>query len=110
MARIAVVIPDLLLGSNVQGWLRAAGHDAVMVSADAPLAGYDLLVVDLMVDGVDAAAFAALGPPTLGVFAHTQPDVRARALEAGFDLVVPRSRMAREGAALVAGLLAPPGA
>jgi hypothetical protein len=32
--------------------------------------------------------------------------VRARALEAGFDLVVPRSRMAREGVALVEGLVA----
>jgi hypothetical protein len=32
--------------------------------------------------------------------------VRDRALAAGFDLVVPRSRMAREGAQLVAGLIA----
>jgi hypothetical protein len=30
--------------------------------------------------------------------------VRERAEEAGFDLVVPRSRMAREGGALVASL------
>ncbi|MCU1677733.1 MAG: hypothetical protein JWM93_2491 [Frankiales bacterium] len=105
MARIAVVIPDLLLGSNTQGALRAAGHDAAMVAADAPLADYDLVVVDLMADGVDPAAFTGLQRPTLGVFAHTQPDIRQRALDAGFDLVVPRSRMAREGAALVAGLL-----
>jgi hypothetical protein len=32
--------------------------------------------------------------------------VRERAEQAGFDLVVPRSRMAREGAALVASLAA----
>jgi len=31
--------------------------------------------------------------------------MRERAEHAGFDLVVPRSRMAREGPALVAGLL-----
>jgi hypothetical protein len=31
--------------------------------------------------------------------------VRERAEEAGFDLVVPRSRMAREGAALVTSLV-----
>jgi hypothetical protein len=107
MARIAVVIPDLLLGSKTQGMLRAAGHDAAMVPADGPLADYDLLLVDLMADGVDPGALTALGRPTLGVFAHTQPEVRRRALDAGFDLVVPRSRMAREGAALVAGLLGP---
>jgi hypothetical protein len=34
-----------------------------------------------------------------------QPEVRERALHAGFDLVVPRSRMAREGAQLADGLL-----
>jgi hypothetical protein len=33
-------------------------------------------------------------------------DTRRRAEAAGFDLVVPRSRMAREGAALVDRLLA----
>jgi hypothetical protein len=42
---------------------------------------------------------------TLGFFAHVEPDVRDRALQAGFDVVVPRSRMAREAAQLVAGLL-----
>jgi hypothetical protein len=35
------------------------------------------------------------------VFAHTQPEVRERALAAGFDLVVPRSRMVREGGDLI---------
>jgi hypothetical protein len=41
---------------------------------------------------------------TLGFFAHVQPEVRERALAAGFDQVVPRSRMAREGPALVDAL------
>jgi hypothetical protein len=35
-----------------------------------------------------------------------ETDVRDRGRKAGFDLVVPRSRMAREGAALVDRLLA----
>jgi hypothetical protein len=34
-----------------------------------------------------------------------EPEVRERAEQAGFDLVVPRSRMNREAAALVEGLL-----
>ena len=38
---------------------------------------------------------------TLGVYSHVHHDVKLRAEGAGFDLVVPRSRMAREGAALV---------
>nr|MBA3747792.1 hypothetical protein [Solirubrobacterales bacterium] len=43
---------------------------------------------------------------TLAFYSHVDADVRTRAIAAGFDLVVPRSRMAREGAALAAGLLA----
>ena len=108
MARVAALIPDLLFGSNVRGALRAAGHEVALVaSADAiDVAATDVLVVDLMADGVDPAALAALGPRTLGFFAHVEPEVRERAIAAGFDLVVPRSRMHREGSALVEKLAA----
>jgi len=107
MARVTALVPDLLFGSNVQGALAAAGHEVQLVSgAGAVDATADVLVVDLMADGVDPAALAQLGPKTLGFFAHVEPEVRARAVAAGFDLVVPRSRMHREGAALVAKLAA----
>jgi hypothetical protein len=45
------------------------------------------------------------GTRTLAFYSHVEAETRARAQEAGFDLVVPRSRMAREGPALVAQLL-----
>lgn len=107
MARVTALVPDLLFGSNVQGALAAAGHEVQLVgSSGAVDATADVLVVDLMAEGVDPAALAQLGPKTLGFFAHVEPDVRARAVAAGFDLVVPRSRMHREGAALVAKLAA----
>ena len=38
---------------------------------------------------------------TLGVYSHVDADTKRRADAAGFDLVVPRSRMAREGPQLV---------
>ena len=101
MARVVALVPDLMLASRVQSMLLAAGHD---VALGGDPAGADVLVVDLMADGVDAAALAHSGPATLGVFAHTKPEVREAALAAGFDLVVPRSRMVREGAELVARL------
>jgi hypothetical protein len=99
MARVALVVPDLMLGSRIQELLKAGGHELVREEAD-------VLVVDLMADCVDVSAHAAGPEKTLGVFAHTQPDVRERALAAGFDLAVPRSRMVREGAALVTQLAA----
>jgi hypothetical protein len=101
MARVALLCPDLLFGSKVQGALRATGHEVV-----APDAAADLLVVDLTADvesRLGAVREAAV--PTLGFYSHVEQDVRRAADEAGIDMVVPRSRMAREGPALVDQLL-----
>lgn len=110
MARVVALIPDLLFGSNVQGALGAAGHDVQLVSVLEPGLTADVLVVDLTADAPEriAAASAARAPgvPVLAFYAHVEADVRQQAEAAGFELVVPRSRMAREGAALVARLSA----
>src|SRR4051812_2885387 len=116
MARVAALVPDLLFGSKVQAALAQAGHEVQLLTAPPATwerAGeLDVLVVDLTTDAIDgvgvvAAARAAgdlPGAKVLGFFAHVEPQVRERALAAGFDQVVPRSRMAREGAALVGRL------
>ena len=113
MARVVAFIPDLLFGSNVVGGLTAAGHEPVLASnIDAvrgELAGADVLVVDLTADAGDRLAQLEAVPregvKTLAFYSHVEADVRAQAEQAGFDLVVPRSRMAREGPSLVARLL-----
>ena len=113
MARVVALLPDLLFGSKVQGMLAAGGHDVTVVGSPAAvleqLGASDLLVVDLCEDSearTAALADAAADTKTLAFYLHTDVDTRTRALAAGMDLVVPRSRMAREGAALVEGLLA----
>jgi hypothetical protein len=113
VARVLAFVPDLLFGSNVAGAVRTAGHDPVLVAnAEAvrgELTGAELLIVDLTTDAPERIAeVVALRPPGLTVLAfysHVEADVRALAERSGFDLVVPRSRMAREGAALVERLL-----
>ena len=98
MARVALLCPDLLFGSKVQGALNAAGHEVIRGDAQ----GVDVLVVDLTADDVDLDALGGRGDAaTLGFYPHVDVDVRRRAEAAGFDMVVPRSRMNREGAALV---------
>lgn len=121
MARVAALIPDLLFGSKVQSALQDAGHEVDLITGELEVwdevGGIDLLIVDLTspdVDGVEMFETLATGGElhgvrSLGFFAHVEPEVRERALRAGFDLVVPRSRMAREGARLVGGLLADAG-
>ncbi len=116
MTQVLAFIPDLLFGSRVQAALVAAGHEVVL-AADAEgarerLVGADVLVVDLTdeaaarVELVESLSVAGSldGIATLGFYSHVEADIRALAEGAGFDLVVPRSRMAREGAELVTRL------
>ena len=117
MARIALLCPDLMFGSRVEEALRAAGHDVTRYdggdAARAAAARADALVLDLTADEVDPtglvesmrAAGELGGVVTVGFYPHVQQDVRRRADAAGVDVVVPRSRMAREGAAVVGGAL-----
>ncbi len=130
MARVLALTGDLLFGSRVQGALALAGHDVELIAdeprlrarlaavADPPRPAPDVLVVDLTDGELGGAAIVQslarggeLGATrTLGFYSHVDVPARERAEGAGFDLLVPRSRMAREGAELVARLLeaAPP--
>lgn len=111
MARVVAYIPDLLFGSQVQGALRAAGHEVELVAnasdIGGKLAGADALVFDLT-DDVQGrvAAFESLKGGAervraLAFYSHVEAETRALAETAGFDLVVPRSRMAREATTLI---------
>jgi CheY-like chemotaxis protein len=112
--RVIAYIPDLLFGSTVLTALQGAGHDAALVGDAAALSREleraDVLIVDLTSDVGDrlevVRAHLGSGVGTLAFYSHVENEVRTRALEAGFDQVVPRSRMAREGAALVQRLSA----
>jgi len=123
MAHVLALVPDLLFGSRVRGALMSAGHEVELIGdehrlrerlkdlvAPAPA----VLVVDLTNDDLDGAtlveSLSAEGgltqTRTLGFYSHVDVRARERAVEAGFDLVVPRSRMAREGDELVARMVA----
>lgn len=103
MARVAAIVPDLFFASKVKETLTAAGHE-VTIAAQAPASGVDVVVVDLDAAGPDVDA--PVGAPRLGFYSHVDADTRRRAEEAGFELVVPRSRMAREMPELVTRVLA----
>lgn len=121
MARVLALTADLLFGSRIQGDLGAAGNEVELIGNEARLrarlGGTDkpvaeVLVVDLTDPDLDGARIVedlvgegALGSvATLGFYSHVDVQARERAQRAGFDLVIPRSRMAREGAGLVGRL------
>jgi CheY-like chemotaxis protein len=117
MPRVLALVPDLLFGSRVQAALHAAGDDVELLSDPAALKARladpspgTVVVIDLAdgaLDGVMALEQLReedlLGDtPALGFYSHVDVQTRERAQGAGFALVVPRSRMAREPAELVA--------
>lgn len=119
MPRVLALIPELLFGSHVHGALAAAGYEIELVGEtgllEGGLDGVNVLVVDLTTEDFDGSALVERlrgegrlgGTRTLGFYAHVDVHVREHAAQAGFDLIVPRSRMAREGAELVNRLLLP---
>jgi hypothetical protein len=114
VARVVAFIPDLLFGSSVVGALSAAGHEPILASDENALRGAltdaQALVVDLTYDVPQrielVRSVRPAGLKTLAFYSHVEGEVRDQGRAAGFDLVIPRSRMAREGAALVDRLLA----
>jgi len=123
MAHVLALTRDLLFGSRVQGALSAAGHEVELIDSEARLRermssreqpAAEVLVVDLTdaeLDGsavmVALASAGGLGSlRTLAYYSHVDAAARERAEQARFDLVVPRSRMAREAPDLIARVLA----
>lgn len=97
-----------MLASRVKETLSAAGHEVTVKPGpdDASFDGFELIVADL--GEVDPVSVAGNGPPVLGFYSHVEVDTRRRAEAAGVDLVVPRSRLAREMPELAARLLESP--
>jgi len=105
VARVLSISNDLMLGSKVQETLTAAGHEVVAAPAieETTWEGIDLIVADLDVENPEA--LVGLGMPVLGYYSHVDVATKEAAEAAGIDLVVPRSRMARELPALAERLL-----
>lgn len=105
MARVVAVAADLMLGSRVEATLGAAGHEVTLSPSlqEAPLDGAELIVADLEAENPEA--LVGLGIPVLGYYSHVEAETRRLAEAAGVDLVVPRSRLARELPALAERLL-----
>lgn len=116
MARVVAFIPDLMFGSRVQAELLAAGHTVDLVAAGDSLRGVlgaaSLLVVDLTDESSERTELVDLlstdgsldGVRTLAFYSHVDINARRQAESVGFDMIVARSRMAREGPELVSRL------
>jgi hypothetical protein len=95
MARVAVLVQDLMLASRVRTSLEGAGHEVEQNSSlPDELDGVDLVVADL--DAVPPENLGDLSVPVIGFYQHTDTEMKERADRAALALAVPRSRMVRE--------------
>lgn len=102
------VVDDLMMWSRIEAAARRAGRkaarslDAAAVEGALATGAVALVLVDLDFKGVDAVASAprwkaVSPPPVLVAFgSHVDGPALDAARRAGFDLVLPRSRFARE--------------
>jgi hypothetical protein len=114
MTKLAVITDDLMWGSSALGIASAAEMSASMIPPGAPIpADTTVIAIDLASTGFDGLSVAAdlssdpavAGKPKIGVYSHVDIETKRRADEIGFDLVLPRSRFAREGGKLIKSLL-----
>jgi hypothetical protein len=107
VARIAAIVPELMFASRIQETLGAAGHEVTVVPTVEALGAAgeepELVIADL--GELDPEPLGGRAQPVLGFYSHVDVDTRRRAEEAGVDMIVPRSRMAREMPELVDSLL-----
>jgi len=110
------VVDDMFFASKIRAVAEAAGveisfprsQEAVVSKARETKPG--LIVVDLHNQRIDAVALARelrsdeelRGIKLLGFFSHVQTELKANALSAGFDQVIPRSVFARDREQLLA--------
>lgn len=110
MARVVALVPDLFFAAKVRETLTSAGHEVELVRTHVEAIGADadVVIVDLDADDVNPSVLVSdlRGTPTLGFYSHVNEDVKHAGRLAGVDMVVPRSRMAREMPKLVEDLIA----
>lgn len=94
--RIVGFVPDLMDRSKLGGAVELVATPDELVGADA-----DLILVDLGRPGV-LEVLGHLAVPTLGFCAHVDDQLMSDAAAAGCDEVLPRSRVFRRLADLLA--------
>lgn len=114
--RVIALVADVIFLAKIRETARNVDTDVVSVKTrdalvEAARAGADLIVVDLGDARLAALeAIAALeaepelgGVPVMGFYPHVMTELRERALAAGCDAVLPRSKFSRDLARILAG-------
>jgi CheY-like chemotaxis protein len=115
--RVVAIVDDMFFASKIRATAEAVGVEIAFPrtreSALEKIAQIQpqLIVVDLQNSRFDVVEFGSelkanaetQSVPLLGFFSHVEVELQRKAVNAGFDRVVPRSVFARDLAAMLAG-------
>ena len=115
--RIIAIVDDMFFASKIRATAEAVGIEiAFPRTRESTLEKIaqvqpQLIVVDLQNARFDVIEFGSelkanaetQSVPLLGFFSHVEVELQRKAVNAGFDRVVPRSVFARDLAAMLAG-------
>jgi PleD family two-component response regulator len=114
---VIALVDDMFFTSKIRATAEALGvtinfprsRDTLLAAANEQLP--DLIVVNLHNEKVDPIELAnelksnerLRAVPLLGFFSHVQTDLQRRAVEAGYDRVIPRSVFANDLGKILSG-------
>ncbi len=115
--RIIAAVGDLFFAAKIRGTAEQVGAEASFPKTrEALLASANeeppaLFVFDLQATGLDPFEVARAlkaderlrGVPLVGFFSHVETELQARAREAGFDAVMPRSLFSKRLPEILSG-------
>ncbi|HVY54150.1 MAG TPA: hypothetical protein VHC46_00150 [Thermodesulfobacteriota bacterium] len=120
-AYAVAVLDDMFFASKIREAAKASGVDVEFIKSEFALHGFDpsvpptLVIVDLANKSIAPLDIIRLiktrdkfgKARVIGYLPHVAKELAARALDAGYDQVLPRSRLSRELADILSGITKP---
>lgn len=120
-AYIVAILDDMFFASKLREAAKASGVDVEFIKSEFALHGFNpseppsLVIVDLANKNIAPLDIVRLikssdkfgNARVIGYLPHVAKELAARVLDAGYDQVLPRSRLSRELATILLGVTKP---
>ena len=120
-AYIVAILDDMFFASKLREAAKASGVDIEFIKSEFALHGFNpseppsLVIVDLANKNIAPLDIVRLikssdkfgNARVIGYLPHVAKELAARVLDAGYDQVLPRSRLSRELATILLGVTKP---
>jgi len=120
-AYAVAILDDMFFASKIREAAKAAGADVMFIKEEAAVHDFNppvtpsLVIIDLANKNIDPLHLIGIikssdslrDARVIGYLPHVEKELAARALDAGYDQVLPRSRLSNGLADIFAGIAKP---